>query len=100
MSILIMMEISAAGVAFIYKETAIVYIEEHFMDVTRSGALSDKNINHMQSSWYCCGKNGPTDWQHFIPKSCYKPPGTMTDDTKQHTDRRVETTSKLYTEVT
>ena len=71
--LLILAEIGAAAYANVYDQKFIaLLLNDNFMDVSRMDSMKLKDS--IQSTWRCCEKNGPFDWVHEIPRSCYSKP--------------------------
>ena len=75
--LLIFAEIGAAVYANVYDQRFMAFAHDNFMDVSlRKDPHYMNMMNYIQSTWKCCGKNGPADWLRLeMVESCCSKPG-------------------------
>ena len=75
--LLFLVEVGALVYVKVYDQSFMTFVDDKFMDVSRMDLPSAKLMDFIQSTWECCGKNGPADWGLNIPSSCCTKPVTI-----------------------
>ncbi|XP_054902314.1 CD63 antigen [Poeciliopsis prolifica] len=100
LSLVVIAEIAAVVVAYIYRDKVKNIIENNLSDMVTQYKVGSKELketlDNFQENWKCCGAQNSSDWKYFgsdgqtVPDSCcivVKPDcgnGTMTNSTKVH----------------